>query len=74
MSNTATLTENTIRGVEDLRAVNRCDNSSCGAAAATVVTLANGGQLLFCGHHTNEHRARLLEDGAKLDEALALQP
>lgn len=42
-----------------LTAADRCDR--CGAAAAVRVVLAGGGELLFCGHHANEHRARLEE-------------
>ncbi len=42
-----------------LTAADRCDR--CGAAAAIRVILANGGELLFCGHHAREHSARLTE-------------
>lgn len=42
-----------------LTAADRCDR--CGAAAAVRVILAGGGELLFCAHHANEHRARLDE-------------
>ncbi len=42
-----------------LTAADRCDR--CGAAATVRVVLAGGGELLFCGHHANEHRARLEE-------------
>lgn len=49
---TGTLTTSTT-----LTAADRCDR--CGAAAAVRVVLANGGELLFCGHHANEHSARL---------------
>lgn len=40
-----------------LTAADRCDR--CGAGAAVRVVLASGGELLFCGHHANEHVARL---------------
>ena len=40
-----------------LTAADRCDR--CGAAALVRVVLASGGELLFCGHHANEHSARL---------------
>ena len=40
-----------------LTAADRCDR--CGAAALVRVVLGSGGELLFCGHHANEHSARL---------------
>lgn len=40
-----------------LTAADRCDR--CGAGAAVRVVLASGGELLFCGHHANEHVTRL---------------
>lgn len=45
-----------------LTAADRCDR--CGAAAAVRVVLASGGELLFCGHHANQHSARLEEMAA----------
>jgi hypothetical protein len=49
---TATLSPTT-----PLTALDRCDR--CGAQAYVRVTLAAGGDLLFCGHHFREHEARL---------------
>ena len=49
----------TLTGPAPLTATDRCDR--CGAAAAVRVTLPGGGELLFCGHHANEHSARLTE-------------
>jgi hypothetical protein len=46
----------------------RCDR--CGAAAMVEVTLATGGELLFCAHHARKHAARLLEIGAGLRSTL----
>lgn len=40
-----------------LRPIDRCDR--CGAAAQVRAVLPTGGELLFCGHHFNEHSARL---------------
>ena len=40
-----------------LNAGDRCDR--CGAQAYMRVTLASGGELLFCGHHGKEHADRL---------------
>lgn len=49
-----------------LTAADRCDR--CGAAAAVRVTLPSGGELLFCGHHANEHSARLEQMAAVLHD------
>ncbi|HEY7596132.1 MAG TPA: hypothetical protein VH969_23515 [Actinophytocola sp.] len=38
-------------------AEDRCDR--CSAAAHVLVLLNAGGELVFCRHHANEHRARL---------------
>lgn len=40
-----------------LLATDRCDR--CSAQAYVRVTLAAGGDLLFCGHHFREHEDRL---------------
>ena len=41
----------------------RCDR--CPAAAQVRATLP-AGELLFCGHHAREHRAKLIDLGARL--------
>ncbi|MGO1972862.1 MAG: DUF7455 domain-containing protein [Propionibacteriaceae bacterium] len=45
--------------IEDaaLNAADRCDR--CGAQAYLRVTLAAGGELLFCAHHGREHSDKL---------------
>ena len=40
-----------------LTAADRCDR--CGAQAYIRVTLAAGGELLFCAHHGRAHEAKL---------------
>jgi hypothetical protein len=40
-----------------LSADDRCDR--CGSQAYLRVHLANGGELLFCGHHAREHGEKL---------------
>jgi hypothetical protein len=45
----------------------RCDR--CAAAAKLVVTLASGGELAFCGHHSN----RLHEDIVRVAERIVLE-
>jgi hypothetical protein len=47
-----------------LKAADRCDR--CGAAARVRVLLAGDLELLFCGHHANEHRDALLAADATL--------
>ena len=47
-----------------LTAHDRCDR--CGAQAYLRATLPGGTELLFCGHHGNDHRASLLGAGAVL--------
>ena len=42
-----------------LTAADRCDR--CAAQAYMRVTLAGGGELLFCAHHAREHGDRLRE-------------
>ncbi len=56
-----------------LNLMDRCDR--CGSRAYVRATLPSGQDLLFCGHHGNEHRASLLVAGAALqDETDALTP
>lgn len=43
--------------MEALNAADRCDR--CGAQAYVRVTLASGGELLFCGHHGRAHSDKL---------------
>ena len=46
-----------------LTRLDRCDRCS---AAAQLRALLPAGELLFCGHHAREHRARLIDIGARL--------
>lgn len=47
-----------------LTPLDRCD--ACRAQAYVRVRLADGGELLFCGHHGHELRPLLLQLGARL--------
>ncbi len=47
-----------------LTAADRCDR--CGAGARVRTVLPTGGELLFCGHHANEHADRLREMNATI--------
>lgn len=49
-----------------MTAHDRCDR--CGAQAYVRASLPGGTELLFCGHHGNEHRAALLVAGASLQD------
>jgi hypothetical protein len=54
-----------------LTALDRCDR--CGAQAYVRVTLATGGDLLFCAHHFRAHEGKLRGTGARvIDETRRL--
>jgi hypothetical protein len=55
---TAVLTPTLPNTAEPLNALDRCDR--CGAQAYLRVTLASGGELLFCAHHGKKY-----EDGLR---------
>ncbi len=44
----------------------------CGAGARVRVMLPSGGELLFCGHHSHEHEARLRDLDATITEGAPL--
>ncbi len=52
-----------------LLATDRCDR--CGAQAYVRVTLAGGGDLLFCAHHFREHEDRLRPLAAEIHDETA---
>ena len=47
----------TVMSDQQLTAADRCDR--CGAQAYLRVTLASGGELLFCAHHARKHSDKL---------------
>ena len=47
-----------------LSVADRCDG--CGAQAYVRVTLVNGGELLFCGHHWGRHSDALLPQAVEV--------
>ncbi len=51
---------------EPLTAADRCDR--CGAQAYVRVTLTSGGELLFCGHHSKAHSAKLTQVALKIHD------
>jgi hypothetical protein len=52
-----------------LTMADRCDR--CSSQAYVRATLPTGADLLFCGHHANEHRASLLVAGAVFHDETA---
>lgn len=48
-------------------AADRCD--ACTARAKAKVILSSGGELIFCGHHTEKYRAALASQGAMITES-----
>lgn len=55
-----------------LTATDRCDR--CGAQAYLRVILPSGGELMFCAHHANAHREKLMQVAARIqDETARLQ-
>ena len=58
---------------EPLMALDRCDR--CGAQAYLRVTLASGGELLFCAHHGKKYESGLRSVAAEIhDETARLSP
>jgi hypothetical protein len=49
-----------------LTALDRCDR--CGAQAYVRVTLASGGDLLFCAHHFRAHEDKLRDNAARVQD------
>ena len=49
-----------------LTAADRCDR--CGAQAYLRVTMANGGELLFCAHHARAHQDKLQQVALKIQD------
>ena len=52
--------------LDALTAADRCDR--CGAQAYVRVTLASGGELLFCGHHGRAHSAKLSQVALRIHD------
>ena len=52
--------------VDTLTAADRCDR--CGAQAYVRVTLAAGGELMFCAHHGKAHSERLRQVALRIQD------
>jgi len=53
-----------LTGTRPFEVSERCDR--CGARAKVRAVLANGGELLFCGHHARAHEGRLRQAAVAL--------
>ncbi len=53
-------------GAIPLTTADRCDR--CASQAYVRATLPTGAELLFCGHHANEHRPALTVRGASFHD------
>lgn len=66
---TAVLTPDLLPAAEPLTAMDRCDR--CGAQAYLRVTLASGGELLFCAHHGKKYEESLRAIAADIHDESA---
>lgn len=51
---------------QHLTTADRCDR--CGAQAYLRVTLASGGELLFCAHHARKHQDKLKQVALRIQD------
>ncbi|BEH03383.1 hypothetical protein brsh051_26640 [Brooklawnia propionicigenes] len=56
----------TVMSDQQLTAADRCDR--CGAQAYLRVTLASGGELLFCAHHARKHSDKLKQVALRIHD------
>ena len=56
----------TLAPQQPLLATDRCDR--CGAQAYLHVTLASGGELLFCAHHARKHEDKLRQVALRIHD------
>jgi hypothetical protein len=55
-------------GIRVLSAIDRCDGPGCDSQARGIIILPSGSELLFCRHHTESYKAKLLSEGASVYE------
>ena len=60
------MTENSILDATPLSALDRCDR--CGAQAYVRAVMANGFELLFCGHHAKKYQEGLESAAARIQD------
>lgn len=60
------MTENVILDSTPLSALDRCDR--CGAQAYVRAVMANGFELLFCGHHAKKYQEGLTNTATRIQD------
>ena len=60
------MTENVVLDTTPLNALDRCDR--CGAQAYVRAVMANGFELLFCGHHAKKYQEGLSNAAKCIDD------
>ena len=60
------MTENLVLDSTPLNALDRCDR--CGAQAYVRAVMANGFELLFCGHHAKKYQEGLANAATRIQD------
>ena len=60
------MTENVVLDSTPLNALDRCDR--CGAQADVRAVMANGFELLFCGHHAKKYQEGLTNVASRIQD------
>ena len=60
------VTENIVLETTPLNVADRCDR--CGAQAYVRAVMANGFELLFCGHHAKQYQEKLESTAARIQD------
>lgn len=60
------MTENIVLDSTPLNALDRCDR--CGAQAYVRAVMANGFELLFCGHHAKKYQEGLTNSATRIQD------
>jgi hypothetical protein len=60
------MTENLVLDTTPLNALDRCDR--CGAQAYVRAVMANGFELLFCGHHAKKYQEGLSNVATRIQD------
>jgi hypothetical protein len=60
------MTENVVLDTAPLNALDRCDR--CGAQAYVRAVMANGFELLFCGHHAKKYQDGLAGSAQRIQD------
>ena len=60
------MTENVVLDTAPLNALDRCDR--CGAQAYVRAVMANGFELLFCGHHAKKYQEGLANVASRIQD------